>query len=99
MTLPASWRLRLDTRTSRGLRPARRNLPGRRHRPHQRSKADQDPAQWLPPAAGAHCRTLTKWLATKLRWQLSADTGEIEALKVFADGPCEDAAVVYTPAP
>ncbi|WNO70144.1 HNH endonuclease family protein [Streptomyces sp. AM8-1-1] len=64
-----------------------------------RSKADQDPAQWLPPAAESHCRYLTEWVATKLRWQLAADTDEIEALKLFADGPCEDAAVIYTPAP
>ena len=46
---------------------------------------------WKKPAA-------SEWVATKLRWQL-ADTDEIEALKLFADGPCEDAAVIYHPAP
>jgi hypothetical protein len=28
-----------------------------------------------------------------------ADTAEMDALKVFAEGPCEDAVVPYTPAP
>lgn len=37
-----------------------------------RSKADQDPAQWLPPAAGVHCRCAGEWVATKLRWNLTA---------------------------
>ena len=38
-------------------------------------------------------------MTTKLRWQLTADTTEMEALKVFAEGPCEDSIVSYTPAP
>ena len=28
-----------------------------------RSKADQDPAQWLPPAADVHCRYAAEWVA------------------------------------
>ncbi|MFD5748909.1 HNH endonuclease family protein [Streptomyces sp. NPDC127033] len=64
-----------------------------------RSKADQDPAQWLPPAPDAHCRYVGEWVATKLRWQLAADTTELDALKVLAEGPCEDSIVSYTPAP
>ncbi|MCX4826011.1 HNH endonuclease family protein [Streptomyces sp. NBC_01142] len=64
-----------------------------------RSKADQDPAEWLPPAAEGHCRYVGEWVATKLRWQLGADSAELEALKVFAEGPCEDTVVQYTPAP
>lgn len=63
-----------------------------------RSKADQDPAQWLPPAADQHCRYIGEWVATKLRWQLSTDTTELDALKVFAEDPCEDTIVHYTPA-
>jgi hypothetical protein len=38
-----------------------------------RSKADQDPAQWLPPAADAHCRYAAEWVGTKLRWSLTTD--------------------------
>lgn len=64
-----------------------------------RQKADQDPAQWLPPAPEAQCRYVGEWVATKLRWQLTADTTEMDALKVLAEGPCEDSIVSYTPAP
>ncbi|MER7141307.1 HNH endonuclease family protein [[Kitasatospora] papulosa] len=64
-----------------------------------RQKSDQDPAEWLPPAPEAQCRYVGEWVATKLRWQLSADAIELEALKVFADGPCEDTVVSYQPAP
>lgn len=64
-----------------------------------RQKSDQDPAEWLPPAPEAQCRYVGEWVATKLRWQLTADAAELEALKVFAEGPCEDSIVFYTPAP
>ncbi|MFE1789132.1 DUF1524 domain-containing protein [Streptomyces sp. NPDC059525] len=33
-----------------------------------RSKADQDPAQWVPPSAEALCRYGSEWTATKMRW-------------------------------
>ncbi|MFI7388037.1 DUF1524 domain-containing protein [Streptomyces sp. NPDC049813] len=49
-----------------------------------RSKADQDPAQWLPPLADARCTYAADWTATKLRWQLSADRAEKAALKSLA---------------
>ncbi|MFF3350712.1 HNH endonuclease family protein [Streptomyces sp. NPDC002779] len=64
-----------------------------------RAKADKDPAQWLPPAAEQHCRYVSEWVGTKLRWNLTADPAELEALKVFADGPCEETVVVVAPAP
>ncbi|MFE3431180.1 HNH endonuclease family protein [Streptomyces sp. NPDC059171] len=63
-----------------------------------RQKADQDPADWMPPSPEAQCRYVGEWVATKLRWQLTADTRELEALKVYAEGPCEDTVVRYTPA-
>ncbi|MFD3622536.1 HNH endonuclease family protein [Streptomyces sp. NPDC058676] len=63
-----------------------------------RSKSDQDPAEWLPPASEQHCRYVSEWVGTKLRWGLTADSAEVEALKVFADGPCEETIVVVTPA-
>jgi hypothetical protein len=52
-----------------------------------RSKADQDPAQWLPPAADAHCRYAAEWVATKLRWSLTAAEAELTALRVLT-GEC-----------
>ncbi|MER6646584.1 MULTISPECIES: HNH endonuclease family protein [Streptomyces] len=64
-----------------------------------RQKSDQDPADWMPPFPDAQCRYVGEWVATKLRWQLTADERELEALKVYAEGPCEDTIVRYTPAP
>ncbi|MCD9899036.1 HNH endonuclease family protein [Streptomyces sp. MT29] len=63
-----------------------------------RSKSDQDPADWMPPSAEAQCRYVGEWVATKLRWGLTADDRELEALKIFAEGPCEDTIVRYKPA-
>ncbi|MFI1826755.1 HNH endonuclease family protein [Streptomyces sp. NPDC020412] len=63
-----------------------------------RSKADQDPAQWLPPAADALCRYTSDWLATKLRWALSIDGDEQRRLYQLAAG-CPSTRVTFTPAP
>ncbi|MEU9678694.1 HNH endonuclease family protein [Streptomyces parvus] len=63
-----------------------------------RSKSDQDPADWMPPAPEAQCRYVGEWVATKLRWGLTADDRELEALKMYAEGPCEETIVRYTPA-
>ncbi|MFG2768681.1 HNH endonuclease family protein [Streptomyces rubiginosohelvolus] len=62
-----------------------------------RQKSDQDPADWMPPSPEAQCRYVGEWVATKLRWGLTADDRELEALKVYAEGPCEDTIVRYTP--
>ncbi|MFJ9597914.1 HNH endonuclease family protein [Streptomyces virginiae] len=63
-----------------------------------RQKADKDPAQWTP-APAATCRYLAEWVGTKLRWGLSADQVEADAVGVYAAGPCENTVVHYTPAP
>ncbi|MFF8983891.1 HNH endonuclease family protein [Streptomyces globisporus] len=63
-----------------------------------RSKSDQDPADWMPPSPEAQCRYVGEWVATKLRWGLTADDRELGALKVYAEGPCEDTIVRYAPA-
>ncbi|MFD4130656.1 HNH endonuclease family protein [Streptomyces globisporus] len=62
-----------------------------------RSKADRDPAQWMPPAQSAACTYLVDWTATKLRWNLSADETEQAALLELAE-PCADSTVEYEPA-
>lgn len=59
-----------------------------------RSKADRDPAQWLPPAASAQCTYGADWIATKLRWKLTADTKERAALEKLAKG-CANTVVKY----
>jgi hypothetical protein len=62
-----------------------------------RSKADQDPAQWMPPAAEVHCRYAAEWTGTKLRWNLTVDGTEHAALNDLAS-VCPDQTVTYTPA-
>ncbi|MEU5825852.1 HNH endonuclease family protein [Streptomyces sp. NPDC047803] len=63
-----------------------------------RSKADKDPATWMPPADSATCTYLVDWTATKLRWGLTADEAEQEALLKNAE-PCADSVVQYKTAP
>lgn len=62
-----------------------------------RSKADKDPAQWLPPAADARCRYVGEWVGTKLRWGLTIDESEQAALRGLA-AECPDTVVTYEPA-
>ncbi|MGW4873924.1 HNH endonuclease family protein [Streptomyces chartreusis] len=63
-----------------------------------RSEADQDPAEWLPPAADVRCRYLADWVGTKLRWALAVDDAELVALEGTASG-CPYQTVTYEPAP
>ncbi|MEU8526472.1 HNH endonuclease family protein [Streptomyces sp. NPDC048629] len=63
-----------------------------------RSKSDQDPAEWMPPLPEAHCRYVGEWVSTKLRWGLFVDQAEADALNVYAES-CETTVVNYTPAP
>ncbi|MEU1409611.1 HNH endonuclease family protein [Streptomyces sp. NPDC005728] len=59
-----------------------------------RQKADKDPADWLPVAA-YRCQYVADWVATKLRWGLSADAGEVDALsKVAEDCPTQEVTYV-----
>ncbi|MBZ5737613.1 HNH endonuclease family protein [Nocardioides mangrovi] len=43
-----------------------------------RSKGDQDIAEWLPPQQ--QCRYLREWVAVKHRWSLSVDSAEKSAM-------------------
>lgn len=49
-----------------------------------RSKSDQDPSTWLPPLADARCNYAADWVATKLRWGLTVDAPEVDALAELA---------------
>ncbi|MFB7104574.1 hypothetical protein [Streptomyces hydrogenans] len=63
-----------------------------------RSKADKDPAEWLPSDASYHCSYAATWVGTKLRWDLAADEAERDALLGLAEeGPAT--VVAYEPAP
>lgn len=50
-----------------------------------RSKGDQDPADWTPPA-GYRCRYVTEWVSVKHRWNLAVDSREKNALASLASG-------------
>jgi len=54
-----------------------------------RSKGDQDPADWMPDAASYHCTYVADWVAVKIRWSLFVDRAEKAALTKFAAG-CDD---------
>lgn len=49
-----------------------------------RSKGDQDPAEWLPQYG--KCRYLRAWVAVKIRWSLKVDRGERTALQSLGAG-------------
>lgn len=50
------------------------------------AKGDRDPAEWLPPLAGAKCRYVAEWLVVKVRWRLTVDSAEKSALTSLAAG-------------
>jgi hypothetical protein len=50
------------------------------------SKSDRDPAEWLPPLSGVHCRYIAEWAAVKTRWGLTVDGAEKSALTSVANG-------------
>ncbi|GGZ97164.1 hypothetical protein GCM10010371_66290 [Streptomyces subrutilus] len=62
-----------------------------------RSKADKDPAQWLPSDPSYHCTYAATWVGAKLRWDLAADEAEYQALIDLAEA-CPTTTVVYEPA-
>lgn len=51
-----------------------------------RSKGDQDPAEWLPPRTSYRCKYVSDWIAVKYRWRLSIDVNERSALTVLVQG-------------
>jgi hypothetical protein len=58
-----------------------------------RSKGDQDVAEWLPPQQ--QCRYLREWVAVKHRWRLSVDGAEKSAMRSLASG-CTDSTITVT---
>ena len=45
------------------------------------AKSDDDPTNWLPPLESANCVYLTDWVAVKIRWKLSVDAEERQAIR------------------
>lgn len=50
-----------------------------------RSKGDQDPAEWLPPRTAYRCTYVSEWIAVKWRWRLTVDSSEQSALRVLVN--------------
>ena len=57
-----------------------------------RSKSDQDPSTWMPPAQASHCRYIAEWVAVKTRWGLTVDETERTALTSIAE-TCPEAII------
>ncbi|MEU8950794.1 HNH endonuclease family protein [Streptomyces sp. NPDC048489] len=60
-----------------------------------RSKADNDPTNWIPPYAGYQCQYLTDWVADKTRYRLTIDPTEHTALTEGLAG-CPDRPITVT---
>ncbi|MFC7900240.1 HNH endonuclease family protein [Streptomyces griseoincarnatus] len=60
-----------------------------------RSKADQDPTTWQPPATGYRCTYATDWVAIKTRWTLAVDPAEQTAISEILD-TCPNAPIEVT---
>jgi len=61
-----------------------------------RSKGDQDPAQWMPPRSAYRCDYVVAWIRVKHRWGLSVDSAERNALSQQVDS-CGDPVVEVPP--
>ena len=46
-----------------------------------RSKSDQDPAEWMPTNEAFTCQYTARWIAVKFRWRLTIDPAEAQALQ------------------
>ena len=63
-----------------------------------RSKADRDPSEWIPPHQPAVCGYLTAWVTIKTRWALSADPAEHATLDART-AHCPNVPITTSPAP
>ena len=61
-----------------------------------RSKGEQDPSQWLPPAADVHCQYVATWLQVKVRWSLAVDQSERSAIERVLSG-CDESSLAAVP--
>ncbi len=64
-----------------------------------RSKSDQDPAQWMPRFTDIACSYAAEWVGVKFRWTLSVDSAERGALTRILNGCGSIAVTLPTPAP
>ncbi len=86
-----SWRVSMRQAFANDLGD-RRSLVGVTDNVNQ-SKADRDPAEWLP--ARERCRYVREWVAVKHRWRLSVDRPEKRSLRSLASG-CRNTRITVT---
>lgn len=60
-----------------------------------RSKSDQDPAEWMPTNKDYACEYLTNWVSIKVRWNLSVDKKEKDFITTNLK-PCKNTAFKVT---
>ena len=63
-----------------------------------RSKGGRDPAEWKPSAESAWCQYAQDWIAVKVFWGLSADDGEVTALRTMLE-KCDGTPQIVLPTP
>ena len=61
-----------------------------------RSKSDQDPAEWMPTNKAYTCEYIANWVSIKVRWALSVDAKEKTAITSYLKG-CKATKIVVTP--
>lgn len=52
------------------------------------SKADKDPAEWLPTNGAYTCEYVIGWTLAKYRWSLTVDAAELASLQSLLSGAC-----------
>lgn len=62
------------------------------------AKSDRDPSSWQPPSDAAWCEFATSWVTVKVRWGLTADQGEVDALRNMLTS-CPGPEAASTPSP
>jgi len=60
-----------------------------------RSKSDQDPAEWMPTVKEYACTYVANWVSIKVRWSLTVDQKELDALKKYNTGCPKKAISVF----
>jgi hypothetical protein len=61
-----------------------------------RSKSDQDPAEWMPTNKAYTCEYIANWISIKVRWSLTIDSKEKAALEANLKG-CKATKIVVNP--
>lgn len=61
-----------------------------------RSKSDQDPADWMPTNKAYTCDYISNWISIKVRWSLTIDAKEKAAIESNLKG-CKPTKIIVSP--